>query len=203
MIAIVDCGLGNVGSVQNMLKRLGFKSKVTSDAGEVAAATKLILPGVGAFDSGMTRLRASGLIPAIEEKVGRSRTPILGICLGMQLLGRRSEEGTASGLGWIDAEAVRFSFSTPGLRVPNMGWNTVRTARKTGLMAGLESGARFYFVHSYYLKCAAPEDVVLSSTYGHEFACGIERGNVLGVQFHPEKSHAFGMRLLRNFAENY
>lgn len=201
MITIVDYGMGNLGSIRNMLKKIGFDSEITSDAGRIAAATKLILPGVGAFDAGMESLERSGLIPVLGERVIGARVPILGICLGMQLMTHGSTEGIRRGLGWIDAQALRLQPTNAGLKVPHMGWNLVRPMREAALIDALPDEPRFYFVHSYYILCERPEDVLLTTTYGEPFHSGLHRGNVWGVQFHPEKSHKFGMHLLHNFAE--
>jgi imidazole glycerol-phosphate synthase subunit HisH len=207
MIVIVDKGTGNVGSISNMLARVGASARVSSDPAEVAAADKLILPGVGAFDDGMQSLDERGLIPALHEAVLERRTPILGICLGMQLMGRRSEEGERAGLGWIDAESVRFRFDDvtkterSRLRVPHMGWNELTPRRAHPLFDEMESTPRFYFVHSYHVVCDGPEQVLAGSCYGREFTAAVVRDHIVGVQFHPEKSHRFGMRLLRNFVE--
>jgi len=204
MITIVDYGIGNLGSIRNMLKKIGFDSQISDRPEIIKDASKLIMPGVGAFDAGMRQLNASGLVPYLEEKVLQEKTPVLGICLGMQLLTRRSEEGTSPGLGWIDAEVKRF-LPPPGskLKVPHMGWNIAKPAKVTGMTANVESEERYYFVHSYYVHCQNREDVLLSGEYGQVFDAAFERGNIIGVQFHPEKSHKFGMRLLRNFCEGY
>ncbi len=203
MIVVVDYGMGNLGSILNMLKKIGTAAIVSSKPEDIADAEKLILPGVGAFDHGMKNLDGLGLIPLLEDRVLGAGTPTLGICLGMQLLTERSDEGTRPGLGWIKAETVRFKSETGHgkLRVPHMGWNTVRPARAGGLFDGLEIGARFYFVHSYYVQCHEPADVLATTTYGDEFVCAVRRGALSGVQFHPEKSHRYGMQLLRNFVE--
>lgn len=199
MIAIVDYNMGNLGSIRNMLKKLGFESHITADPQDIAAAERIILPGVGAFDAGMTALETSGLIPVLNDRVHGARVPTLGICLGMQLMTRRSEEGTHAGLGWIDADVIRFP-SDENLKVPHMGWNLVEPAREAPLIADLPPEPRFYFVHSYYARCQRDEDVLLTAQYGLQFHAGFQSGNVMGVQFHPEKSHKYGMRLLQNFA---
>lgn len=202
MITIVDYGLGNLGSIRNMLKKVGFDSIIASDAAAIRNASKLLLPGVGAFDAGMRQLHNSRLIPILEERVFREKVPLLGICLGMQLLARRSEEGTLPGLGWIDADVVRFNFEAGSpLKVPHMGWNVVRPKKPSFLLPGIEEEERYYFVHSYYVRCDKAEDVLLTADYGHTFDAAFSCDNITGVQFHPEKSHKFGMRLLRNFAE--
>jgi glutamine amidotransferase len=184
-----------------MLKKLGFAAEITADPLRIAVAAKLILPGVGAFDAGMDNLERSGLIPLLNERVLEARTPVLGICLGMQLMSRSSAEGKRPGLGWMDAEALRFQPADPALKVPHMGWNLVAPAREGALIQDLPVEPRFYFVHSYYIRCHRPEDVLLTTSYGDVFHSGFHRENVWGVQFHPEKSHKFGMGLLRNFAE--
>lgn len=203
MIVIIDYGLGNLGSVLNMLRKIGAQAVISADLAVIGDASKLILPGVGSFDNGMRNLESRGLIPLLEEKVLRQETPILGLCLGMQLLSRRSEEGELPGLGWIDAESLRFRFdgATEKLRVPHMGWNTVQIVREHRLFNGMSDEPRFYFVHSYHVKCNDPADVLTLTRYGYDFPSSVVKKNVLGVQFHPEKSHKFGMKLLKNFAE--
>ncbi len=198
MITIVDYGMGNLSSIANMLKRIGVPSATTADPAALAAATKLILPGVGAFDTGMRNLRERGLVDVLERRVRKDGVPLLGICLGMQLLARSSEEGSLPGLGWIDADVVRFRGE--GLKVPHMGWNTVRPVGPGGLFEGLGDPPRFYFVHAYRLRLDRPEDLLGETDHGGPFPAAVGTGNLLGVQFHPEKSHRFGMGLLRNFA---
>lgn len=184
-----------------MLHRTGVEAEITRDPSKILAARKLILPGVGAFDAGMSALRDLGLLETLNHKARVDRVPILGICLGMQLFARRSEEGVEPGLGWLDAEVVRFKFSSSDTthRVPHMGWNTVASVRPSALLQGLEPEARFYFVHSFHVQCR-PEDVLTLTTHGYPFPSMVQRENILGVQFHPEKSHRFGMRILSNFA---
>jgi glutamine amidotransferase len=200
MIVIVDYGMGNLASIQNMVKKVGGTARISSDVNEIQSASKLILPGVGAFDTGMTNLKERGLIPTLETKA-KGGTPVLGICLGMQLLSRRSEEGVLPGLGWIDAETIRFRFSAEqaSLRIPHMGWNTVRSTTNAGLFDNLGSEPRFYFVHSYHVVCRDPADVLSTTEYGLLFTSALQNGNIMGVQFHPEKSHKFGMALFKNF----
>jgi glutamine amidotransferase len=202
MIAIVDCGIGNVGSVLNMFRKIGVSAVVSGDPAVVKKAEKLVFPGVGAFDHGMGRLRASGLIPILERRVLSEKTPMLGICVGLQLFTRGSEEGACPGLGWLPASTVRFRFdeSKGGrLKIPHMGWNTVHPARPDG-WPSLSGDSRFYFVHSYHVECDHAGDVLATARYGYEFAVAVRRGNLAGVQFHPEKSHRFGMAVLRDFA---
>ncbi len=200
MIAIVDSGVSNVRSVANMLRKAGAAAEITADPAVVAAADKVILPGIGAFDAGMRALRAGGLIDTLHATRARG-TPVLGVCLGMQLMAAGSEEGSEPGLGWFDAEVVRFRFEDGDRRkVPHMGWNELRVARPSPLLDGVDSGARFYFVHSYYVRCRRPADVLATAHYGVDFAACVEQDNVYGVQFHPEKSHRFGLWLFSRFA---
>jgi imidazole glycerol-phosphate synthase subunit HisH len=201
MITVVDYGMGNLGSISNMLKKLGMPSIISSNPADIAAASKLILPGVGSFDAGMDNLLHSGLLAALNERVLHEGVPTLGICLGMQLMTHRSAEGKRQGLGWVDAEVVKFRPTDPALKVPHMGWNGVKHMRTDPLTNGLPDEPRFYFVHSYYVQCHDPKDVLLTTSYGQEFHSAFRHDNVWGVQFHPEKSHKFGMNLLRNFAE--
>lgn len=201
MITIVNFGMGNLGSISNMLKKIGVEALVTSDAAQILAASKLILPGVGAFDSGMKKLGDLGLIKSLHTQVLQRKIPVLGICLGMQLMTNGSEEGVLPGLGWADAETRRFvPPANSGLKVPHMGWNVVTAKKPSALLRDMEGEQRYYFVHSYYVRCRNPNDVLLTADFSHEFDAGFERDNIMGVQFHPEKSHRFGMQLLRNFA---
>ena len=203
MITIVDYGVGNLGSIVNMLKKVGVKAEASSNPDVLRKAEKLILPGVGAFDAGMKKLNETGLIPVLNELVLEKKVPVIGLCLGMQLMTKRSEEGTEAGLGWIDAETVRFKFGAENahLKVPHMGWNTLDIRRPHPLVTDLEPESRFYFVHSYHIVCADEADVVAYTDYGYPLAAIINKGNIMGAQFHPEKSHKFGMQLLKNFAE--
>jgi imidazole glycerol-phosphate synthase subunit HisH len=202
MIVIIDYGMGNIGSIANMLKKVGANAAVaSSDADTIAQARKLILPGVGSFDHGMTKLKELGLVDVLHDRVCVAGVPVLGICLGMQLMTQRSEEGNLPGLGWIDAETVRFNFG-PGqsaLKIPHMGWNTVTIAKDGELFASIHEPPRFYFVHSYHAVCRCPEDVMARAHHGYEFVAGFSRANITGVQFHPEKSHKYGMTFLRNW----
>jgi glutamine amidotransferase len=185
-----------------MLTRLGFDAKITSDTDEIKDAEKLILPGVGAFDQAMTNLHSLGFIPVLNSLVLEKRVPILGICLGMQLLAQRSEEGKLEGLGWIDAEVVRFRFPPEqSLRIPHIGWNTITVQQDACLFKKTYEESRFYFVHSFYVKCKSQGTVLATTHYGFDFTSAVINGNIYGVQFHPEKSHKFGMRLLKNYAE--
>lgn len=203
MIVIVDVGLCNAGSIVNMLRASGVEAVRTTSPAVVGEAERLILPGIGSFDAGMSRLEESGLIPALHARVCDARIPVLGICLGMQMMTQSSEEGQRAGLGWIKARTRRFQFETTAanLRVPHMGWNNVEFSPDMRLAAGLTVPARFYFVHSYHVELADDAGVVAAhSNYGYRFVSGFSDGNIHGVQFHPEKSHRFGLQLLRNFA---
>lgn len=200
MITIVDYGLGNLGSIQNMFKRIGIQARITSDLGEISRATKILLPGVGAFDNAMTRINESGLKEVLNTKAKIDKVPILGICLGMQLLTRGSEEGVLAGLGWIDADTIKFP-QIDGLKVPHMGWNVVNPTTQSKLTFDLPNQSRFYFVHSYYVQVDKRENSILKANYGIEFDAAIQNDNIYGAQFHPEKSHKFGMQLLKNFSE--
>jgi imidazole glycerol-phosphate synthase subunit HisH len=201
MIVVVDAGLGNIGSVLNMLRKFSPVFMSSEDPAEIEKADKLILPGVGSFDTGMSNLKSKGILDVLNEKVLKQGTPILGICLGMQLLTRRSEEGILQGLGWIEADTIKFKPEDAELKVPHMGWNLVHENKQNKLLENLHEESRFYFVHSYYVKCDREEDILLKTKYGFEFASAVNKNNIYGVQFHPEKSHKFGLQLLKNFIE--
>ncbi len=202
MITVVDYGAGNCGSVIRMIEKVGGHARRGTSADDVVTAEKIILPGVGAFDHGMHQLASFGLIDALHVAVQQRRVPVLGICLGMQLMCNRSEEGQLRGLGWVDAEVRRFSFDESArLPIPHMAWNTLQLRRQSALLHNLPDRARFYFVHSYKVACADPGDIVATTDYGGEFVSIFSRRNVFGVQFHPEKSHRFGMAMIRNFLE--
>lgn len=196
--------MGNVGSISNMLSRIGASNIVTSKAEEIMAADKLILPGVGAFDYAVQALAHLCLIPVLNESVLLKKKPILGICLGMQLFTEKSEEGTLPGLDWIEAETVKFKFTdqTQTYRIPHMGWNTLKIIRKGSIIDNLPTEPRFYFVHTYHVRCRKEENVLAVTTYGIDFHSAIMKHNIVGTQFHPEKSHKYGMALLKNFAES-
>lgn len=202
-IVIVDYGVGNLGSIANMLKKIGASVAISSDLDVVAQADKLILPGVGAFDNGMQNLHARNLVTTLNQRVLEAQVPILGLCIGMQLFARQSEEGQLPGLGWLAAQVVRFKFPPPlpAPKIPHMGWNTITIKRPHPLTANLDSETRFYFVHSYHLVCEQTEDNAAAACYGYEFPAVVARANIMGAQFHPEKSHKFGMQLFRNFVE--
>lgn len=204
MIAIVDYGMGNLYSVKNMLKYLGYESVVTSNIDEILRADKLILPGVGNFGKAMSVIRESKFQDVLNRKVLEEHTPILGICLGMQLLLEYSEEGNCEGFGWIPGTVERFDFShQTELKIPHMGWNYIEKQRESELLADLSENERYYFVHSYYVKCRNREHVVATTEYGIKFDSIIQKSNIVGTQFHPEKSHRFGMKILKNFAERF
>jgi len=198
MIAILDYGLGNLGSISNMLKVIGEKSKITNDVESIRKSDGIILPGVGAFDAGMSKLNESGLTDVIKEEADKGKQ-ILGICLGMQLLGNRSEEGSMPGLSLIPFECKKFNFVDKSLKIPHMGWDIVDFRKQHPLLEGLTGQQRYYFVHSYYAVCENSDNVLMTCDYGIEFACSVVKDNVMGVQFHPEKSHDFGLALLTNF----
>jgi glutamine amidotransferase len=203
MIVVVDYGVGNLGSIVNMFKKVGVKATASSDKQIIEQAEKLILPGIGAFDAGMQKLNEHGLVPLLTELVMEKKIPVLGLCLGLQLMTKGSEEGQLSGLGWFDADTIRYKFGADQahLKVPHMGWNTIEIRRGHPLLADLEADSRFYFVHSFYVRCHEPESVLAETDYGGYFHSVLGKGNIMGAQFHPEKSHRYGMRLLKNFAE--
>ncbi len=203
MIHIVDYGLGNLQSFVNMYKRLGFESVRARAAVDLENATKIILPGVGAFDHAMELLAASGMRERLDDLVLVQRVPVLGICVGMQILANSSEEGTGQGLGWVPERVCSFSGNPASatLPMPHMGWNDVVPAAGSPLFKGLENDARFYFLHSYYFECSDAANVAARADYGFQFDCAVQNDNVFGVQFHPEKSHHWGAALLKNFAE--
>jgi glutamine amidotransferase len=200
-ILIADYGMGNLGSIVNMFKKVGGKAEICSDPARIAAADKLVLPGVGAFDHGMRGLQASGLRGSLEEAILRRGVPVLGVCLGMQMMLEGSEEGLIPGLGWIAGRVTRLPSGMGFPRVPHMGWNTVRPIRENKLLPANEVAQRFYFVHSYKVQCEDPSDVLAVTEYGEEFCSAFSRGNIYGVQFHPEKSHAYGMAIFKRFLE--
>jgi glutamine amidotransferase len=200
MTTIVNYGLGNIGSILSMLRKLGKPGVATDDPQKIAVAEKLILPGVGSFDAAVTNLKGKGLWNVLDRRVREDHVPILGICLGMQLFSFGSEEGNLPGFGWIQARFVRFTPSVgSSLRVPHMGWNSVRIVNPSGILPIAKEPRRFYFVHSYKAVCDRQEDVLGVTDYGGEFVSAYGRKNVTGVQFHPEKSHRFGLDLFENF----
>lgn len=202
MIAIIDYGLGNLASVQNMFRKIGVRDAIiTADAEQIAVADRILLPGVGAFDAGMSKLEATGLIPLLNKRALEEKVPVLGICLGMQMLTRKSEEGNKKGLGWIDGETVKFTPDpTLKLKVPHMGWDYIKVTRKNPLLE-MDIKQRFYFVHSYYVKCDNDSQVLATCDFDLPFVCAVNKGNIFGTQFHPEKSLQFGMKVFENFAK--
>lgn len=205
MITIIDYGTSNLGSMSNLLRKIGHVSRIASSPDQLEDATKIILPGVGSFDAGMKKLTESGMVPVLNRKVTEERIPTLGVCLGMHLMTRGSEEGELPGLGWLPANTVRFDqIAEPTLRVPHMGWNQVHAAKNSVVTADMAEETRFYFAHSYFVRPDNASDVLLEAQYGaSRFAAALERGNIVAGQFHPEKSHRFGMWLLKNFAERF
>lgn len=199
MISIIDYGMGNLGSVLNMFKRIGAEATITSDFDEIRSSSKILLPGVGSFDRAMERINSTGLRELLDHEVLHKKKPILGICLGMQLLTNGSEEGKLPGLGWIPGNTIRFP-NFPNLRIPHMGWNIVKQSTPSPLLTDLPLDSRFYFVHSYFVRVDNEENSILKCKYGVEFDAALQNDNIFGAQFHPEKSHRFGMHLLRNFA---
>ncbi|RAV99746.1 imidazole glycerol phosphate synthase subunit HisH [Pseudochryseolinea flava] len=204
MIAIVDYQAGNIGSIQNMLKKLDAESTITSDPDVVRKASKIILPGVGAFDFGVSKLKSSGITEVLHERK-TAGTPVLGICLGAQLMCLDSQEGVLPGLGWVQANVIKFPFHVGERKfpVPHIGWDRVSPAKTSCLFDNMPDDARFYFVHSFYIKCRRESDRLVTNTYGISFDSAFEVENVVGVQFHPEKSHKFGFTLLKNFVDNF
>lgn len=218
MIVIVGYGLGNISAFANIYKQLGVPLKVANTRDDLKGAEKIILPGVGAFDWAMSLLNESGMRPVLEDLVMDKKVPVLGVCVGMQILAERSDEGELDGLGWIRGEVKKFRscqlsavgcrpsaiYSAPDrdrLPLPHMGWNDVVPRGEEGLFKGIERDSRFYFLHSYYFEPENSENVMAVTDYGEEFTSGVRSGNVYGVQFHPEKSHGWGIQLLKNFAE--
>jgi glutamine amidotransferase len=206
MITIINYGLGNLGSIFNMLKKIGVRSTISSDPDTIRKAEKIISPGVGHFDRAMERINQDGMKEALDEKALKDKIPFLGICLGMQLFGmqlltKSSGEGRLPGLSWIPAKTIRFRFpNLSHMKIPHMGWNLVHRAAPSPLTENFEPEHRFYFVHSYHAQVEDERFSILKTEYGYSFDSAIQRDNIFGVQFHPEKSHRFGMRLLDNFA---
>ncbi len=205
MIVVIDYGMGNLGSILNMLKKVGAEARISEGPEDLLLASKLILPGVGAFDAGISNLRQRGYLDVLDRRVRQDKVPILGICLGMQLFSRFSEEGKKPGLGWIDAQTVRFRMPDSARRrkVPHMGWNAVAVQKPSVFFEDAVPSRRFYFVHSYHVRCQNEVDVLTTTSYGVDFTSAVLHGNIVGCQFHPEKSHQFGMAFLRQFAHKF
>ncbi len=206
MITVIDCDLGNIKSILNMIKKVGGDAIATRDHQVIARASRLILPGVGSFDYGMGQLKKYDLIGILNQKVIQEKTPVLGICLGMQLLTNGSQEGQEKGLGWLDTDVKKFNFENDerNLKTPHMGWRELNIKDQQGkIMDGFNEDPRFYFVHSYYVKETKQDVKTISTNYGHEFVALMEKDNILGVQFHPEKSHRYGMIFFKNYIERY
>lgn len=201
MIVVIEYGINNVRSIVNKIERLKFVATVGRTESDLRQATKIILPGIGHFAAGMENLRSRGLLNVLNQKVLEERVPVLGICLGMQFLAEWSEEGNAEGLGWIKATVKRFNFppDTAPRRVPHINWNSVSIKQNSPLLTGVPTDNRFYFVHSYHMECKEQANVVGSTTYGYEFTSIVQKDNIYGTQFHPEKSHGFGLTLIKNF----
>jgi imidazole glycerol-phosphate synthase subunit HisH len=203
MLIILDYGMGNPASILNMVKKAGGEAVVSSDIDAISKATAIILPGVGSFDNGMKRLEDLEITQILHKKVIQNKTPFLGVCLGMQLLFESSEEGQSEGLCWVSGKVKRFDFSedvkAKQLKIPHMGWNVINPVCNQSMFGSKDEEQRFYFVHSYHVVCDNQEDVLATVQYGDEFTCAIKKENICGVQFHPEKSHRFGM----NFFSKY
>jgi len=202
LITIIDYGMGNIASIQKMLKKIGYDSELTNNKERILNSQKIILPGVGAFDYGMKNLKDQDLIQVLRYKAIEKKTPFLGICLGMQLLGKSSEEGQEEGLSLIDFNTIKFKFDNVKLKIPHMGWNYIEYNSDSKLFKDMYEEARYYFVHSYYVE-NNDSYTIARANYGFDFSAAVRKDNILGVQFHPEKSHKFGMRLLKNFAEEF
>lgn len=199
MLTIIDYGLGNIAAIQNVYKQINIPTKLAQNSNDIVNASRLILPGVGAFDSAMKKLNASGMVDALNEVVLHKKTPILGICVGMQILANEGEEGVLPGLGWIKGKVKKLSH---GLRLPHMGWNTISYQKNHhNLLNFTDEDVHFYFLHSYYFECEVAENILAQTQYGIEFSSIVNNGNIYGVQFHPEKSHRYGVMLLKNFSE--
>lgn len=203
MITIIDYGVGNINAFVNVYKRLNIPTRIAKEAGDLIDVEKLILPGVGHFDHAMTQLINSGMLNKLNDLVLVQKKPVIGICVGMQMMANSSEEGTFDGLKWIDASVKKFDEAKIKqiTRLPHMGWNDAYPLIQHPLFQGLEKDALFYFLHSYYFQCNNPQDILAVSDYGERFTCAAYNGNVYGIQFHPEKSHKYGETLLHNFAK--
>jgi len=202
LVTIIDYGMGNIASIQKMLKKIGYDSELTNNRETILNSQKIILPGVGAFDYGMKNLKDQDLIQVLRYKAIEEKTPLLGICLGMQLLGKSSEEGEEEGLSLIDFNTIKFKFDNLKLKIPHMGWNYIEYNSDSKLFKDMYEETRYYFVHSYYVE-NNDSYTIARANYGFDFSAAVRKDNILGVQFHPEKSHKFGMKLLQNFVEEF
>lgn len=204
MVVVIDYGMGNLGSVANIIKKVGHTCIVTSDLSLIEKAEKLILPGVGSFDNGMENLNRLGISEVISKKVLENKTPVLGICLGAQLMLESSEEGNFSGLNWIKGKVIKFRFAEKQIneRIPHMGWNQVEIKKQNSVFNNMYENPKFYFVHSYHFQLENNTDTLTTTDYGYEFASGFSKENITGLQFHPEKSHKYGMLVYKNFLES-
>jgi len=198
-IIIINLDMGNVGSIKNMCKKAGIKTKISADETKIKNAKKIILPGVGAFDNAMNKIDELNLRELLDQKVLDEKIPVLGVCLGMQLLMNESEEGMKNGLGWIKGKTIKFELEK--LKIPHMGWNDVNIIKKHSITNKMPFDCRFYFVHSYYVKCEDKNDILMETNYGIDFTSAVQKNNIIGVQFHPEKSHKFGLQIYKNFGE--
>lgn len=201
MTGVIDYGMGNVGSIINMIERLGSIASAVSTPEDIQKADKLILPGVGSFDNGISRLKENNLVESLNYKVLVKKTPVLCICLGMQLITLKSEEGVSSGLGWIDGECLRFGFTDETIKIPHMGWNSVKFKKESLILSEIPENPRFYFVHSFYVKCNQDSDILATTNYNFDFVSAIQKDNIYATQFHPEKSHKYGMGLIKGFVD--
>ncbi len=203
MIGIIDYGLGNIRAFVNLYERLNIPVSVAKTAGDLNSVTKIILPGVGTFDYAVRRLSNSGMREMLDELVLGRQTPILGICVGMQMLSQSSDEGKLPGLGWIDGAVKKFDHAASNFDriLPHMGWNTVHPIKNNALLLNFKQNSRFYFLHSYFMDCRDKHDTIATTEYGIQFASAINHKNIYGVQFHPEKSHQCGIQLLKNFSD--
>jgi imidazole glycerol-phosphate synthase subunit HisH len=198
-IVIIDYGMGNIRSIEKKVNKIGYEVITSHEIDVIKTANKLILPGVGHFRMGMTKLKELKLIDILNYKILQEKTPILGICLGMQLFTRFSEEGDSAGFGWVNAETIKFVLNNIRYKVPHMGWNSIEQKKESSLLRDLPLEAQYYFVHSYHVKCNNHEDILTTSLYCHEFVSSIQKDNIFGTQFHPEKSHLQGEKMLKNF----
>ncbi|MFA6922806.1 MAG: imidazole glycerol phosphate synthase subunit HisH [Bacteroidales bacterium] len=201
MIVIIDYGMGNLRSVLNKFNKIGTKAVISSKVDDIKNASRLVLPGVGHFANGMKNLKELGLLHALNEKVLNEKIPVIGICLGMQLLTEFSEEGNVDGLNWIKGKTIRFNLKSAKLKVPHMGWNSIIKKKENILLKNILDDSMFYFVHSYHVVCSNESDALTTTDYGYNFVSSLQSENIYGTQFHPEKSHEYGLQLLKNFTE--